>query len=82
MKHVQIRMKTSKDTRCECLRRDQDLGLYFGGYTKPHFPVPSIYCFSLISNKVDVRACEMNTTDMALSMLTTGGVVETCSTAD
>jgi len=42
MKRVQIRMKATKDTRCECLRREQDWHLYFNGYTRPHFKLPAI----------------------------------------
>jgi len=42
MKRVQIRMRTSQDTLRKCEELDQDWGLYFGGYTRPHFQVPAI----------------------------------------
>jgi len=42
---------------------------YMVGDIPPRYPMPSLYCFSLISNKVDERACEMNITDMLFSML-------------
>jgi len=42
MKHIQIRMKTSKDALRECERRDQDWQLYFEGYTRPHFKLPVV----------------------------------------
>jgi hypothetical protein len=29
------------------------------GYYEPRHPVPSIYCISLISTKVDQRACDI-----------------------
>lgn len=42
---------------------------YILGDVPPNYPVPSLYCFSLISRNVDPRACEMNVTNMLLSYL-------------
>lgn len=39
---IQIRMKTTRDTRHECNRLDQMWQLYFEGRTRPHFPVPAL----------------------------------------
>lgn len=42
---------------------------YRAGYREPRFRPPSIYCMSLISNKVDQRACDINILDFSLSLL-------------
>jgi hypothetical protein len=42
------------------------MSAYLLGYGKPRYPTPSIYCTSLISRKVDPRACEINSFDMML----------------
>lgn len=43
--------------------------MYKSGYREPRFRPPSIYCMSLISNKVDQRACDINILDFSLSLL-------------
>lgn len=56
MKRVQIRMRTSQDTLRKCEELDQDWGLYFGGYTRPHFKMPAVISqvdYVVIQDKAD-----------------------------
>lgn len=58
MKRVQIRMKTAKDTLHRCEELDQDWGLYFEGYTQPHFSVPARVIDVLITEDVVYMASD------------------------
>lgn len=59
MKRITFRMKTTKDTRKECDRRDQMWQPYFQGQTPAHFPVPAIpHIVDITPNFICI--CEMN----------------------